>query len=442
MARFRSKLTLVLGLCLALALTKTAHTAAVDERPSVICHQGACYPRVFRPTTEFQEVLEGQEIPSGLHVQMDFETHKKFAKLMDPNDIQQKPATDSIVVIDTDTPGTFQHQVGQNSIMPPVIDLLQTDQEADFAQLEENSRMNLQTAFDAIPELQQHHEEAQDRKPTAPAVAPAAGTQKSDHQIYLELLETLKTDQNNIKIAEALEGLTDLASDMDFGLKLSEGEGLRTLVQHVRCSSKDRIVCDDQRRVRSVAALVIGTSLQNHAKAQESAYKHNLHKVLLRQLEIETDSKVLRRLIFAYSSLVRGSQHQNALIQDDDIERLAQIYNRSTDPIFRRKCVYLMSDFADPDMKFIPSTNDTTADAADSNTADAAAAVAKEDESAAAVTPANVGPWCETLQQENKTTRDGEDHEDWEIIDRAVELLHASYPDTCILAGARSKDEL
>lgn len=193
---------------------------------------------------------------------MDFETHKKFAKLMDPNDIQQKPATDSIVVIDTDTPGTFQHQVGQNSNMPPVIDLLQTDQEADFAQLEENSRMNLQTAFDAIPELQQHHEEAQDRKPTAPAVAPAAGIQKSDHQIYLELLETLKTDQNNVKIAEALEGLTDLASDMDFGLKLSEGEGLRTLVQHVRCSSKDRIVCDDQRRVRSVAALVIGTSLQ------------------------------------------------------------------------------------------------------------------------------------------------------------------------------------
>ncbi|KAF9541086.1 hypothetical protein EC957_003413 [Mortierella hygrophila] len=436
MARFRSKLTLVLGLCLALALTKTAHSAAVDERPSVICHQGACYPRVFRPTTEFQEVLEGQEIPSGLHVQMDFETHKKFAKLMDPNDIQQKPATDSILVVDTDTPGTFQHQVGQNNNMPPVIDLLQTDQEANFAQLEESSRMNLQTAFDSIPELQQHHQEAQDREPAAPA----AGARKSDHQVYQELLETLKTNQNNVEIAQALEGLTDLASDMDFGLQLSEGEGLRTLVKHVRCSSGDRIVCDDQRRVRSVAALVIGTSLQNHAKAQEAAYKHNLHKVLLRQLEVETDFQVLRRLIFAYSSLVRGSQHQSALIQDDDIERLAQIYNKSADPIFRRKCVYLMSDFADPDMQFIPSTNDTTADAADSNTADSAAAV-EEGDAAVTVTPTNVGPWCETLQ-ENKTTQDGEDQEDWEIIDRAVELLHASYPDTCILTSTRSKDEL
>ncbi|KAF9121192.1 hypothetical protein BGW39_010778 [Mortierella sp. 14UC] len=441
MARFRSKLTLVLGLCLALALTKTAHTAAVDERPTVICHQGSCYPRVFRPTTEFQEVLEGQEIPGGLHVQMDFETHKKFAKLMDPNDIQEKPATDSILVVDTDTPGTFQHQVGNNHLsnMPPAIDLQQPDGEADFATLEENSRMNLQTAFDSIPELQQHH---QDNKPATPAVVPVPAAQKSDHQIYTELMETLKTNQNNVEIAEALEELTDLASDMDFGLQLSEGEGLRTLVKHVRCSSRDRIVCEDQRRVRSVAALVIGTSLQNHAKAQESAYKHNLHKVLLTQLEIETDTQVLRRLMFAYSSLVRGSQHPG-LIQDDDVARLANIYNKSTDPQFRRKCVYLMSDFADPDMQFVPANNDTTTtEDASSNSAAAEAAATAAAEVAAAVAPVNVGPWCESLQQENKTSKEREDQDDWEVIDRAVELLHASYPDTCILAGSRFKDEL
>ncbi|KAG0271466.1 hypothetical protein BGZ95_000718 [Linnemannia exigua] len=436
MARFRSKLTLVLGLCLALALTKTAHTAAVDERPSVVCHQGSCYPRIFRPTTKFQEVLEGQEIPAGLHVQMDFETHKKFAKLMDPSDVQEKPATDSILVVDTDTPGTFQHQVGNHlNDMPPVIDLQQPDSAvADFAQLEENSRMNLQTAFDSIPELQHHQETSPDNnsvKPAAPAGVPASA-QRSDHQIYADLIETLKTNQNNVDIAQALEELTDLASDMDFGLQLSEGDGLRTLVKHVRCSSKDRIVCEDQRRVRSVAALVIGTSLQNHAKAQESAYKHNLHKVLLTQLEVETDPQVLRRLMFAYSSLTRGNQNPG-VIQDDDIKRLANIYNRSTDPQFRRKCVYLMSDFADPDMQYIPTNNDTTTNESSSSSNAAEAAVE--------VAPVNVGPWCETLQQENNKTT-GEDQDDWEVIDRAVEFLHASYPDTCVLASSRSKDEL
>ena len=65
MARFNSKLALVLGLCAAVALAKTAKEAAIDDRPKVICNDGNCYPRVFRPTTEFQEVLEGQEIPAG-----------------------------------------------------------------------------------------------------------------------------------------------------------------------------------------------------------------------------------------------------------------------------------------------------------------------------------------------------------------------------------------
>jgi len=65
MARFTSKLTLVLGLCAAVALANVAKHAAVDTRPEVICNSGGCYPRVFRPTTEFREVLEGQEIPPG-----------------------------------------------------------------------------------------------------------------------------------------------------------------------------------------------------------------------------------------------------------------------------------------------------------------------------------------------------------------------------------------
>lgn len=74
MARFNSKLALVLGLCAAIALARAAQEAALDDRPKVICNNGSCYPRVFRPTAEFQEVLEGQEIPAGnktLHLALD-----------------------------------------------------------------------------------------------------------------------------------------------------------------------------------------------------------------------------------------------------------------------------------------------------------------------------------------------------------------------------------
>ena len=40
----------------------------------------------FIPTKEWQVVKEGQSIPAGLHVRMNFQTHLKEAKLMDGDD--------------------------------------------------------------------------------------------------------------------------------------------------------------------------------------------------------------------------------------------------------------------------------------------------------------------------------------------------------------------
>jgi len=60
-----------------------AHASSSEEE---ICRDGRCYPRAFAPTTDFTEDLEGQEIPPGLHVRMDFNTGKKEAKLFDSSD--------------------------------------------------------------------------------------------------------------------------------------------------------------------------------------------------------------------------------------------------------------------------------------------------------------------------------------------------------------------
>ncbi|KAG0054356.1 hypothetical protein BGZ83_011365 [Gryganskiella cystojenkinii] len=423
MVRFTSKLTLILGLCAAVALAKVADQAAVDERPPVICNKGHCYPRVFRPTTEFQEVLDGQEIPGGLHVQMDFETHRKYAKLMDPETAadQDKDATNSILVVDTNTPGTFQHSVGSND-MPAPIDV-STDESEAFAQLEEASRINLQTAFESIPELQ-HLNNHENDTPAPPPVA-----RKSDHQIFVEQLDLIRSGPDTEVVVNALEGLSDIASDMDFGLRLSEGQGLSTLVGLLTCSVDN---CEERRLVRARSALVIGTAVQNHEKAQEAAFQAGLHKTLLERLETENDDYVLRRLIFAYSSLVRGSKHD--FIQDEDVVRLAAVYNSSQDATFRRKCVYLMSDFADPDMKFID--NNEQEESGNVDNTQALESLQKDE--------VNVGPWCETLQSQNKTSSNDEDEdtEDWDVIDRAVELLHSSFPDTCILSSAKLRDEL
>ncbi|KAG0307919.1 hypothetical protein BGZ98_009485 [Dissophora globulifera] len=437
MVRFASKLTLVLGLCAAIALANAANQAAASTKPEVICKDGSCYPRIFRPTTEFQEVLDGQEIPGGLHVQMDFETHKKYAKLMDPEDVDHNDPTNSVLVVDTDTPGTFQHSVGSN--MPPPIDLQHPNGESDFAQLEEDSRMNLQAAFDSIPELAHLRDEPVDHQQqdkTNEYIPPVPFNKQSEHQVFTEQLEVIKTSRDNDKVLSAMDELADLASDMDFGLRLASGEGLKALVSHLHCRGKTDAECEDARLIRSKSALIIGTSVQNHEKAQNAAFKSRLHKILLARLETETDVQVQRRLIFAYGSLVRGGSN-NAFIQDEDIRRLAAVYNKSTDATFKRKCVYLMSDFADPDMQFVKVSDvDNTKDgeSKDSNQTKFLTMIDKID--------LDVGPWCETLQQENKSSEYNQVHEDWEIIERAVDLLHASYPDTCILTNSKLKDEL
>jgi hypothetical protein len=193
---------------------------------------------------------------------MDFETHRKYAKLMDPSTVanQDRDATNSILVVDTNTPGTFQHSVvGGFDDLPAPIDIqapdLDGDRNDEFAQFEEASRMNLQTAFDAMPELQGLNDEV-----STPSSIPVG--RKSDHQIFTEQLELVRTSPDTEVVISALEELSDIASDMDFGLRLSEGEGLSTLVELLDCRESGR--CEERRMVRARSALVIGTAVQVH----------------------------------------------------------------------------------------------------------------------------------------------------------------------------------
>ncbi|KAG0089021.1 nucleotide exchange factor sil1 [Podila epicladia] len=406
MVRFNSKLTLVLGLCAALTLAKAAN---VDNRPQVICNKGHCYPRLFRPTYEFQEVLEGQEIPGGLHVQMDFETHRKYAKLMDPEEAKEKDSS-SILVVDTDTPGVYQHEVGNsNSHMPPPIDL-HTSGEDQAAQIE-SSRLNLQTAFDSIPELGNVDQEAEE------VAAPKNNTPhefqpSNNRQYFNEQLEIVRSSNDNDDVLEALEALADIASDMEFGLLLAEKDGLRVLQKRLIC--QDEASCQNGRFIRAKAAVVISASLQNYNAAQEQAYKSNLHKVLLARLESEKDERVIVRLMSAYTNLVRGG---NGKIREQDVAPLAKIFNQHSNPTIRQRFVFLVSDYVDPQMQYIP-----TADG-------------KEEKTTSEVPKLNVGPWCQVLQ-----TLDTESGV--EEVDRALELLNSYNPESCPLPANSSREDL
>ena len=58
--------------------------------------------QVFKATKEWQKVPEGVNIPKGLHVRMDFQTHEKWAKLMDEDGSETEEGV--IAMVDPEKP--------------------------------------------------------------------------------------------------------------------------------------------------------------------------------------------------------------------------------------------------------------------------------------------------------------------------------------------------
>ncbi|KAI2628964.1 hypothetical protein GGS21DRAFT_526778 [Xylaria nigripes] len=77
----------------------------------LICHTdnaAECYPRVFSATDEFQIVHDDQDLPPGLHVQLDVQTGQKQAKRYNPDDenpaLAGLPVDQEIIVVDPEPP--------------------------------------------------------------------------------------------------------------------------------------------------------------------------------------------------------------------------------------------------------------------------------------------------------------------------------------------------
>ncbi|KAJ8112389.1 hypothetical protein ONZ43_g5405 [Nemania bipapillata] len=85
--------------------------ASPAAETELICHTdnpAECYPKVFSPTEEFQVVHDDQDIPPGLHVQLDVQTGRKQAKLYNPDEenpaLAGLPVNQEVIVVDPEQP--------------------------------------------------------------------------------------------------------------------------------------------------------------------------------------------------------------------------------------------------------------------------------------------------------------------------------------------------
>ncbi|KAI1177416.1 hypothetical protein F4777DRAFT_541955 [Nemania sp. FL0916] len=153
--------------------------------PELICHTdnpAECYPKVFSATEEFQIVHDDQDLPPGLHVQLDVQTGRKQAKLYNPEEenpaLAGLPVNQEVIVVD--------------------------------------------------PELPDENE------PRIPAGAPAyepvgiVKAPKEKNEEFSQALQTIKQSSEKQQTAEtnilggALQLLDDLSHDMYYGLQIAE----------------------------------------------------------------------------------------------------------------------------------------------------------------------------------------------------------------------------
>lgn len=85
--------------------------ASPAAEAQLICHTdnpAECYPKVFSPTEEFQIIHDDQDLPPGLHVQLDVQTGQKQAKLYNPDEenpaLAGLPVDQGVIVVDPEPP--------------------------------------------------------------------------------------------------------------------------------------------------------------------------------------------------------------------------------------------------------------------------------------------------------------------------------------------------
>ncbi|KAF9429437.1 nucleotide exchange factor sil1 [Entomortierella beljakovae] len=424
MPYFSKRLAIVLGLCAAVAMANGAAPAVVPGEGIVThdtgihCEFGACYSKYFEPTTEFKRILPGQMIPPGLHVKMDFETGEKYAKLMDKSEANQDSENAAVLVVDTESPGSVKHQIGSDDESA-----VNNNDDDDASQIEVDSQRKLQEVLDCIPELEPIKDQQKQEQPSQPPYS------ANEPQLFAERLEIIKSSNDNEVVLAALDLLTEQVRFMDYGVRLLKGEGLASLLKRLECDSQDQSECEKTSLIRTTSALVISTALQNNREAQITAFKAGLHKTLLAKSEVEPDSKLLYRILGAFGSLIRCSTKDHNYIGDEVITRFAQLYKNTNDEQVKNRIIFIMSDFADPEMQedIVDSSNEEDNDMGNSTNPTTQTQVV--------VKKINVGPWCEVLQQEDQAKYQ-------KYIEDALEFLHGSYPETCILVQKKVKDEL
>ncbi|KAH3787188.1 nucleotide exchange factor SIL1-like [Dreissena polymorpha] len=262
----------------------------------------------FIPTDQWQTVQEGQAIPAGLHVRMNFETGSKEAKLM--SDFRH-----------TDDAQGHQY-LGQKEFMREELKKAMKNLKATDL---DNKDSKPSGEFRSYEELKKDF-------------ADMNANIETDAEIIARLL--LKLNNSDTPSEELQLTLTDLEyylHQYDNAILFGDAGGLSVLLGILNKTENMDVLKE--------AARALGAAISSNPKAQIRSLASGAMEVLLRLMAVSYDTTVQRKLLFAISSQCRHFPYaQKRFVDLGGLSVLQKAFNQPLSDKFKMKAVALIAD--------------------------------------------------------------------------------------------------
>lgn len=271
----------------------------------------------FHPTHEWQTIKQGQKIPAGLHVRMNFETGEKEAKLMDGD-------TEFKYWRDGDRQGMMnmdRKQFSMNELKRALKDFKTTQLDDTDLKREDDVKKK----FKSYDELKKEfHNMNMDIK--------------TDGEVIEEMIDKLKDkDINRDNLLTVLTDLEYYLHQIDNGVLFKDWGGIPLILKILNQTNDEEL--------QQAAALVLGSATSSNPKVQIGALEAGALQLLLRLLSTQSSLNVRRKILYCIATLCRHFPYaQIKFLELGGLAAIGDIFNEDGTDQLRIKVIAFLND--------------------------------------------------------------------------------------------------
>jgi len=240
---------------------------------------------VFVPTDEWQEIINGQAIPAGLHVRINMETGKKEAKIM-----QEESAVDD-----------HDHGIKHEALKEAMKKIKSDYKGGNIGDFDPSKFRSMDQLKSELGDVNMAVE--------------------SDVQVMKKLFVQFQESQSDSEKADVIENLEYYVHQYDNALDFIQLEGFKLIVIPSLNSTDGNL--------RKQSCFLMGGAAQSNPQFQIAALEAGFVDLFLRLTSLDPEPEVSTKAFFALSSLIRNfPEAQNTFLRQGGMGVLIKIFEQ------------------------------------------------------------------------------------------------------------------